>query len=375
MNILSFPGLLPDLDRIPDQDRFFDTVKEDYMKYSRLGYFQPPGKAAFYVFRIRGPERQSTGLICTTHVEDYIQGRILKHEKTIHQKQEVQIKLLQEREAAVKPVLLVHRKETAIKQWLENFARDHHPVLRVEFPLEQETHLLWEVSEHSAMEEIHHLFRERLSAVAIADGHHRLSSFASLWQRHSGAEREPFAGVLSAYFPEDELDIAAFHRLVEMPPNLDVPTVLAQLQQLGEICPMAQPELPAGKHQMSIIAEGRWYHFTWHTTYLLPESTLHPLLDVDLLDRHILGPLLAIRDVQADSRLRYLEDIDRPEKLTEALAILPEGVTFALFPILAADFLQVAKLGLILVPKATFFRPRLKNGLIVQTIPVTKNRI
>ncbi|PHN04473.1 DUF1015 family protein [Flavilitoribacter nigricans] len=366
MNILPFRGLLPNLSLIPDQHHFFESVKEHYNAFQQEQFFLPTAAPAFYVFRMQRARQTATGLICTTHIADYIRGKVLKHEKTIRSKEQIQINLLQERKAAVKPALLVHRHEPAIRSWLREFTRQYAPIQRVVFD-DGEIHTLWQVRQVEDQATIQNLFREKLQQVAIADGHHRFASFARLYRERDPEQPTPFAAVMTAYFPEDELEIGAFHRFVELS---DTPErqLLAQLARLGKMEVLEDPGLPQRKHQMSIVCESTWYSFTWNPVYLATETLLRPILDVDLLQQHILVGLLQVSNIRTDSRIHYIEGVENVQKLDRQIRSLPRGICFILYPILPDDFLQVSNLGLMLVPKATFFQPRLKNGLIVQPL-------
>jgi uncharacterized protein (DUF1015 family) len=366
MNIIPFKALLPQIERISDQDGFFDSVKENFKQFYDKGYYTPRA-TAFYICCIKSPKKQSIGLIGTTHVKDYLSGKILKHEKTIHQKEQIQVELLQKRAAVVKPVLLVHQRALSISNWLLNYSLTHRAILEFKFP-DQEEHLLWEIQQESDILEIQGLLKTQLHSVAIADGHHRFSSFAFLSKAHANEAYNPYEAVLSAYFPENELSIETFHRLVELPRSFDEQLFLRQLGELGSLNYLTSPEFPAHKHQMSIVLAGKWYRFDWRSSLLEQESAQMLVLDVNLLYAHILSPLLHIKNVQSDTKLHYLEGTAKPEQIKEALDQMVPSICFVLYPINSGDFLKLARLKMILVPKATFFLPRLKNGLVVQAL-------
>ncbi|MEZ4994284.1 MAG: DUF1015 domain-containing protein [Saprospiraceae bacterium] len=368
MNIIPFQGLLPNLSQIPDTDRFFDTVKEDYRNYYEQACFLPSPKAAFYVMRITNEDHRATGLVCTTSVEDYLSGRVMKHEKIIHHKEQIQIDLLDERKAVVKPILLLHQKVRLISNWLEAYTQEHSPVLELTFS-DGECHQVWDVSDAAHMATLQSLFLEKIPLVAIADGHHRFSSFATLQQeQHEQSEKERFSAVLTAYFPEDELSIDAFNRLVELPRPFNDLQFLEALEAIGKLHPLPSPGLPGEKHHLSICLSSGWYDFSWSPEILQAEDLQHPLLDVNLLNQFILHPLLEVDDVQTSTRMHYLEGNGGIPLMEKALLSYASAIGFALYPIHTHDFLEVVTKELTLVPKATFFQPRLKNGMIVQQV-------
>lgn len=369
MNIIPFRGLLPNLPLIPDQQNFFNGVKEQFNAFKKLNFFLPAQQAAFYVFRIQKGPQLATGIICTTHIEDYLQGKILKHEKTIRSKEQIQINLLKERGAAVKPALLVHQHEPAIRDWLADFTLKNIPIQEVVCE-DGEQHILWQVKEENDIHELQQLYGDRLGKVAIADGHHRFASFARLY-REEGGEKSPFTAVLTAYFPEDELQIEAFHRLIELPTPEKQEWLLQELSKLGTLEPLAIPALPQQKHQMSIVSPNAWYRFEWDASFLKTERPNKPLLDVNLLHQNVLVPLLKVKNIRTDRRIHYIEGIEKPEQLARSLRPYPPGLCFLLYPISPEDFLKIAKIsGQMMVPKATFFQPRLKNGLIVKPLTI-----
>lgn len=367
MNILPFRGLLPNLPLIPDQQHFFNKVKEAFNAFKKQDYFLPSQQEAIYVFRMQNRQQLATGIICTTHIEDYLQGKVLKHEKTIRNKEQIQIKLLKERGAAVKPALLVHQHEPAIRDWLADFALKHRPIQEVEFE-DGERHILWQVKEEQDIRHLQQLYGEPLGKVAIADGHHRFASFARLY-RNEGGENSPFSAVMTAYFPEDELQIEAFHRLVEIPAPEQQQALLQELSKLGKLEPLASPGFPRRKHQMGIVCSDAWYRFEWDPAFLTTERPNKPLLDVNLLHQNILVPLLKVKNIRSDRRIHYIEGVEKPEQLEKLLRSCPQGLCFLLYPISPEDFLKIATIsGQMMVPKATFFQPRLKNGLVVQPL-------
>jgi uncharacterized protein (DUF1015 family) len=367
MNILPFRGLLPDLSLIPEQQYFFDTVKKKFCVYQKNDHFLPPSPPSLFIFRVQRPDLTATGLICTTKLEDYLEGKVLKHEKTIRSKEQVQLKLIREHRAAVKPALLVHRRVPQIRAWLNRFADTHPPLQTVSFE-ENEQHLLWQVTETEHIRSLQELYGE-LERVAIADGHHRFASFARLHQQSEHKSDSPFAAIMTAYFPEDQLQIEAFHRLIELPDPAEQQKLLEQLAHLGKLEKLQKPALPQQKHQMCLATPHAWYRFDWKPELLVARRPDQPLLDVDLLQQHILVPLLRVKNIRTDRRIHYLEGKGNATEMARKLRQLPAGCCFFLYPIDSGDFLQVARVpGLTLVPKATFFQPRLKNGLLVQTL-------
>lgn len=367
MDIVPFSGALPRLDRISDLSEFVDRAKSEFSAYHARQLFTPGGAPALFIYHVEDGDVDATGLIATTSVQDYLNGKVLQHEEIIIQKQQVQIDLLQQRQAAVKPVLLLHRHQEEIRQYLHNY-KQRQPAFQEFIFSPIERHRLWQVDRPEEIAALQRLFRRHVPAVAIADGHHRFSSFADRWNHSPLSERSRYAYVLSAYFPDDELRIEAFHRITSLPPGLTVDRLRAQLQQLGQLELLPTARMPEQKHEMCLWLAGHWYRFCWKPELRRPVRPGLPVLDVDLLNRHILSPLLHIYDLQSDEQLQYMGSDYDLHVLEANTAALENGIAFALYPISSDDFMQIAQAGIRLSPKATFFRPRLKNGLIVQQL-------
>lgn len=367
MDILPFFGATPRLDRLDDLNEFTEQAKTAFTDFVGRQIYMADGSPALYIYQIRDKDIEATGLIATTAVQDYLEGRVLRHEDIIPAKEQVQRELLIERQAAVKPVLLVHRSQEMIRQGLRSFIEGLAPSHEFEFS-ETERHCVWRIDQDKDIEALQNLYRQYIPKVAIADGHHRFSSFARLWTQSPTSVRQRYAYVLSAYFPEDELQIEAFHRVARLTDGQYPDSFLNSLGKLGALQPLPAATLPAEKHEMSLWIADQWYRFRWHDSCLQSIRPDLPALDVNLLNRHILKPLLQIHDLQSEEHLKYIGSDYDLDALETAASSLDRGIAFALYPIHSDDFMRIAGAGVRLSPKATFFRPRLKNGIVVQLL-------
>ena len=367
MNITPFRALLPEPGQIPEQDDFFLEVKGEFNLFRSLGYFSALKTPAFYVLRISTNNLTATGLVCASLIEDYLGGDVLRHEETIPGKRAIQINLLKERQAALKPVLIIHQKVPEIQRWLSHFANSNQPVLQVEFS-RKEKHSLWEVGKVNQILQIQQLFQQKLNQGVIADGHHRFASFKALWESTPAPNKNKYANVLSAYFPDHEIEIDAFHRLLVLPKNYTPEDILQRLVKLGNLNELDHPKLPTHKHQICVIFPNICYYFNWDRSLYETNTTAAPVLDITLLTKHVIKPIQKINNAGTKTKIDYVQGDNGLEKLVSKVKAESNTIGFALFPIFPEEFLQAASHRLQLVPKATYFRPRLKNGLIVQIL-------
>lgn len=362
MKILPFRAVAPNLDKVPHSNDFFDTVKFRYHEYAAEGLFQPTEPEAMYIYQIKDAEgKKRTGVIATTAIEEYLNGSMRLHEKTIIDSQDLQTELLIKRKAAIKPILLtypaIEELETLVADYIENNKKFY--VIQ----LGKEKHRFWQITEGAVQTQLKQIFAEKMPHAYIADGHHRAASFAAL---HETAPTDKTDKMLCAYFPENSLNIHAFHRVVKDLNGLTADQLLDHLRKDFKIKVLREPAVPYIKFEMTMFLDGQWFQLNWRKDVLKHFSESAVLLDVDLLNERILKPVLGIENVKTDTRLKYIDGLQDIKKLEEAAGT--EGVAFYLFPVDFEDLQEIVDNQGTLPPKSTFFEPRMKNGLLVYEI-------
>ncbi len=371
MHIKTFVGVYPNLERIrPSVDAFFNRVKERYPIQRRSNQFiQLPGES-FYVYRIEGGDRNYTGVIACLDVLDFLEGRILKHERTIAAEEEKQMRLLLERRAAVKPVLMAYPNSEQIKNWIEEYIRSHTSFLEIVIKKEKHLHRLWRVSEAQDLHVLTALFDEHVPRVYIADGHHRTACSALLYKKMMAENNgiPVYDRFLCGLFPESELEIFAFNRLVQLPEGLTAETLLSQLSTLCTISLLKKKRQPLVKHEMTLFAGDHCFSLFWKQHVLDEYAGAPAVLDTALLNDKILRDLLSIHDLRTDNRISYVESPKGWRTISRKTHKDPNLIGFCLFPLSADEFFAVSDAGEVLPPKSTWFEPRMKNGLLVQEL-------
>jgi uncharacterized protein (DUF1015 family) len=368
MRILPFPAVVPNLDRVPHSNDFFDTVKFRYHEYAAEGLFRAAhtegeSTAAMYVYQIKSTTGEKfTGLIACADINDYFNGNIKLHEKTIVSNEDTQGELLRLRKAAIKPVLLTYPAVEELQDFLEDFAENNRKFYVIE--LAGEKHRFWKITEGGDLSRLQRIFEQHIQQTYLADGHHRSASFAAL-HRQSPTART--AKMLCAFFADNQLTINAFHRVVRDLNGLTEDDFLNDLQVLFKIKVLSGFEQPYMKHEMMMRLGSRWYGLNWRKDVLkgFADRDL-VLLDVHLLAEKVLKPILGITNIRTDKRLSYVEGTQSISTIEKAVGT--EGVAFCLFPISFEDFQAIVDRNGTMPPKSTFFQPRLKNGLLVYEI-------
>lgn len=366
MNIQPLQASYPRVELITSSDSFFGTVKEDFVDYKHNGFFLCTAEPGLFVYQIQCPRRSYTGLIGTSDIEGFLTGKILQHEATLAPLEQVQVHLLFQRNAAVKPVLMGYAEIPEIEAFLQDFAEANTPLLEIEFELESQTHRVWQVSRPEQIRYLQEEFDRKVDKAYIADGHHRTATMAHLFTHLGDGLREQYRFFLSAYFSFSNLEIFDFNRVVQGLDAMSPTLFMARLSQVCEIEVLAQPAKPEGKHQVIMFFNQEWYSLRWKDTLLAKYEPGTVLLDTFLLNDQVLGPLLGITDVRNDKRIRYIEGTKAAEGLRDAVLRGEGRIGFMLYPVDWEDFLSVSEKGGVMPPKSTLFEPRMKNGILVQ---------
>jgi uncharacterized protein (DUF1015 family) len=363
MKIRSFRAVRPNLEKVPRSNDFFDTVKFRYHDYAAEGLFEQTDAEAMYIYQIKTMEGwKFTGLIACTDIVEYHAGNLKKHEKTILLSEDLQGKLLKTRGAAIKPILLTYPAIEPLDEIIADYMDRHRKFFVME--LGGEKHRFWQITEGLVLKKIRQIFETRVPHAYIADGHHRSASFAALNEHEPNDKNDK---MLCAFFPDHELKINAFHRIISNLNGLSTEDFLTHIETVCNVTPMGKAAFPTRKFDMTMrLGDGQWYKLTWKRTILadFAEGLVH--LDVHLLNEKILKPILGVKNIRTDERLKYV-DGTKPLSAVEK-ASNTEGVAFCLFPVSFYDLKAVVDDAGVMPPKSTFFEPRMKNGLLVYEI-------
>lgn len=369
MQINPFRALLPHLEKIESNDAFFAAVKEEFPRFAQVGYFELGETPAIYLCSIQSASHRALGLVACAHIQDYLQGAIKRHENTIPAKEEVQIRLWQEQQAMIKPVLLAYPSVPAIDAWMQNWTNKQAPNLEIPFPAEEQTYQIWEITDPIELQYIQELFAAFVPRSYIADGHHRCSSSAVLYERgliHGKADPD----FLVALFPSNYLNIQAFHRVLDEV-NWTADELLKKLEPYFHIEPSTSAAvLPSQKFEWGLLVQKRAFHLTWRRDFLERYHWEKAILDTQLFNEVILPNVFGIVNVRQEPRLTYVEGVKGIVHLQQEQQRKPQRVAFALHPIDLQEMMLLADHNQALPPKSTWFEPRMKNGILVRPFPI-----
>ena len=367
MQINPFRALLPHLEKIESNDTFFAAVKEEFSRFIQDDCFEYREAPALYLCSIQSVSHRALGIVACAHIQDYLHGAIKRHENTIPAKEEVQIRLWQEQKAMVKPGLLAYPSVPARDAWMQNRASKQAPNLEIPFPAEEQIYQIWEITDPVELQYIQELFAAFVPRSYIADGHHRCSSSAVLYERGliQGKADPDF---LVALFPSNYLNIQAFHRVLDEV-NWTANELIKKLEPYFHIEVSTNAILPTQKFEWGLLVENQAFRLTWRSDFLARYHWEKAILDTQLFNEVILPNVFGIVNVRQEPRLTYVEGAKGIAHLHQEQQLKPRRVAFALYPIDLQEMMLLADHDQALPPKSTWFEPRMKNGILVRPFP------
>ena len=313
--------------------------------------------ARFHVYRMSSGGHVQTGIVGGASVAAYDAGRIRRHETTRPAKQADRAAQINAVGAQTGPVFLIHHHSDQIAAIVAAAASGPPPTV-VEGP-GGIRHELWPISDEPTVAALAGAFDD-LPALYIADGHHR-SAAASVVHAHSPTRAA--ALFLAVAFPADEVRILPYNRLVRAPDGVSGADVLAGASAHFDVEQTDGPVTPAAPGRFGLYVDGRWYLLTAQTEL---RGTRDPVdqLDVAVLQRHLLGPVLGIDDQRTNPRIGFVGGVRPLADLEAAVDTGTWTAGLSLHPTTVADLIGVADAGGIMPPKSTWFEPKLLDGLV-----------
>ncbi|MFV0558820.1 MAG: DUF1015 domain-containing protein [Enterococcus sp.] len=346
----------------PYDARVYQTAQANLAKFIENGWLFKETKPVFYLYELTMAGRAQTGLVACTSIDDYITGKIKKHEFTRPEKEVDRMNHIRVCDANTSPIFLSYREEATIQDVIANWQDAHEPIYDFTHSYDVR-HRVWVIDQIEVIEQLDQAFT-KVDALYIADGHHRTESAVKIGiekreQGISNAETDQF---LSIIFPDNQLAILEYNRVLQVA----IPTdFLAQLATTFDVTQTAEKQ-PAAPGQVGMYWENKWYNLTIHPELITTDPV--EKLDVALLQKYVFEKIFDIHDIRTDKRIDFVGGIRGVEEL-ERLVNGPQwNLAFSMYPTAMADLLSVADAGKIMPPKSTWFEPKLLSGLFLHDL-------
>lgn len=346
----------------PYDSKVYELANQTLQQFLQKGWLKKEDKPCFYLYELTMDGRKQTGIAASTSIDDYVNDQIKKHEFTRPAKEQDRINHIKACDANTSPIFLSYRQPQAMQHLVEEW-KAKHAVVYDFTKYHGVTHRLWVVDDEATVAQMVALFAQ-VPALYIADGHHRAASAVKVGlekraQGQASAESDYF---LSIIFPEQELKILEYNRVINVTPPADF---LDRLAKIFTIQPTSETKSQQ-KGEFKLYFQNQWYTLT------LDES-LRPMdavegLDVAVLQKYVIEDIFGIMDVRTDARIDFVGGIRGSEELARLVDSGDFQVAFALYPTSMQDLLAVADDNQIMPPKSTWFEPKLLSGLLLHDL-------
>ena len=331
------------------------------------GEFVREEKPCLYLYEQRMAGRCQTGLVACASVDDYLNQVIKKHENTRADKEADRIRHVDVCNAQTGPIFLAYRRQEALQEIFAG-VKTGEPLFA--FSSEDGVeHRGWMIEEDETVKRIIEIFGG-MDSIYIADGHHRAASAVAVGRKRRAEKpgytgEEEFNYFLSVLFPGEELFIMDYNRVVHDLNGLTEEEFLEAVEEKFLVEKCGEAYLPEKKGKMGMYLGNQWYALTVRKEY---ESD-DPIegLDVSVLQREVLAPVLGITDPKTDSRIGFIGGIRGLSEL-ERRVHTDCKAAFAMYPTSIEELYRVADQGLLMPPKSTWFEPKLRSGLFIHEL-------
>ncbi|MBR2250786.1 MAG: DUF1015 domain-containing protein [Prevotella sp.] len=351
--------------------RVYEKAAENFAKFQQKGWLVQDDKEQYYIYAQEMNGKTQYGLVVGAYVNDYMTGVIKKHELTRRDKEEDRMKHVRVNNANIEPVFFAYPDNEVLNELIMRYAATE-PEYDFIAPIDGFGHKFWCVADDKDIETITREFA-KMPSLYIADGHHRSAAAAlvgaekaKLNPNHRGDEEYNY--FMAVCFQASQLTILDYNRVVKDLNGLTSEEFIAALQKNFVVVDKGEEIYkPAQMHEFSLYLDSHWYSLTAKEgTY----DNTDPIgvLDVDISSRLILDEILQIGDLRSSKRIDFVGGLRGLGELKRRVDSGEMRAALALYPVSMKQIMDIADSGKIMTPKATWFEPKLRSGLVIHKL-------
>ncbi|MBO4594007.1 MAG: DUF1015 domain-containing protein [Bacteroidaceae bacterium] len=351
--------------------KVYESAAEHFKMFQEKGWLRQDAEENYYLYAQTMNGKTQYGLVVCAYVADYLNGVIKKHELTRKDKEEDRMKHVRVNNANMEPVFFAYPDNKTLLDIIDRYAATT-PEYDFIAPIDGFGHKLWVISDKEDIRAITEEFA-RIPSLYIADGHHRSAAAALVGaekasQNPNTTGKEEYNYFMAVCFPASQLTILDYNRVVK---DLNGKSAGEFLQALAEDFTVEDKGTdiykPQQLHEFSLYLEGRWYSLKAKAgTY--DDSDPIGVLDVDISSRLILDKQLGIKDLRTSNRIDFVGGLRGLQELKRRVDNGEMKMALALYPVTMQQIMDIADSGKIMPPKATWFEPKLRSGLIIHSL-------
>lgn len=354
----------------PGSPARLQKVKAQYLDFIKEGVFVSDDQPGYYLYQQEKEGSVYTGIIGCSSIDDYFNGVIKVHEQTLTEREQKLMDYLDVCDFNAEPVLFSYPNDAVIDEFTAKKIQSE-PVYDFT-TTDRVRHKLWVINSKEDVATIQGRF-DQISAVYIADGHHRSASSALLGKKRREQQpgytgKEAFNFYLGVFFPESQLKIVDFNRVVKDLNGLTREEFLKKLNDKFTVRLVGEEAYrPVKKHNFSMYLDGNWYSLDAKPAIVHNEEPVGSL-DATILTEHILSPVLGIHDLKTDKRIGFVSGIKGMKELKHQVDKWNFTVAFGLYPVEMEQLKHIADTNNIMPPKTTWVEPKMRSGLVIYSL-------
>lgn len=365
----------PEIDFAPGTSEYapevYERAAENFKKFQDKGWLVQDDDEHYYIYAQTMNGRTQYGLVVGAYVNDYLTGVIKKHELTRRDKEEDRMKHVRVNDANIEPVFFAYPDNEVLDKLIMKYAAGK-PEYDFIAPIDGFRHQFWIIDSKTDIDIITVEFAN-MPSLYIADGHHRSAAAALVGaekakQNPNHIGNEEYNYFMAVCFQASQLTILDYNRVVKDLNGLDSAQFLSALEKNFLLEDKGTDIYkPAKLHEFSLYLDGHWYSLIPKAgTY--DESNPIGVLDVDISSRLILDEILGIKDLRSDKRIDFVGGLRGLGELKRRVDSGEMRMALALYPVSMQQIMDIADNGQIMPPKATWFEPKLRSGLIIHKL-------
>lgn len=359
-------------DVVAEDPRVYEEARKQFKSFLDKGWLKQDSDEYYYLYaQSLSPDKTQYGLVVAASASDYHKGVIKRHELTRREKEDDRMRHVLATDANVGPAFFAYPDNDTLNSIISRYAHTE-PEYDFVAPEDGFRHRFWVINNSEDIATITQEFA-KMPALYIADGHHRSAAAVRVADEKAKANpqntgKEEYNFFMAVCFPASELTILDYNRVVKDLNGMSTEDFLKALEKDFVVTQVGTDEYrPRHRHEFSLYVDGSWYSLTAQPgTY--DDNDPIGSLDVDISSRLILDKLMGIKDLRSDKRVDFVGGLRGLKELKNRVDSGEMRWALALYPVSMEEIMKIADSGNIMPPKATWFEPKLRSGLVIHKL-------